>query len=94
MIQTFFAEVTHWTLRDLYPRFNLDKPPRNFKEAKKAIDNQAWAAAYNLEYIGFKEQGVFKAARQEPGIKILDTLTRLQYMEDNDEFIECKHVYA
>ncbi len=46
----------------------------------KAIDNQAWAAAYNLEYIRFKEQGVFKAARQEPGIKILDTLARLQYM--------------
>ncbi len=32
------------------PRINPDKPPRNYKEAMKAIDSQAWAAAYNSEY--------------------------------------------
>jgi hypothetical protein len=36
----------------------------------KAIDSQAWAAAYNLEYIGFKELGVFKVILQQPGIKM------------------------
>jgi hypothetical protein len=44
-----------------------------------AFDNQAWAAAYNAEYIGFKERGVFKVVKPEPGVKILDTLTRLEY---------------
>ncbi len=56
----------------------------------KAIDSQAWAAAYNSEYIGFKELGVFKVERPKPGIKILDTLTRLEYEEDHGEFIKCK----
>ena len=55
-----------------------------------AIDNQAWAAAYNSEYIGFKERGVFKVVKPEPEVKILDTLTRLEYKEDNGEFIKCK----
>ena len=56
-IQAHFAEVKHSTLKDLDPRINPDKPPRNFKAAMAAIDNQAWAAAYNSEYIGFKERG-------------------------------------
>jgi hypothetical protein len=42
--------------------------PRNYKEAMKAIYSQAWAAAYNLEYIRFKEQGIFKVERQKPVI--------------------------
>ncbi len=40
----------------LDPRINPDKPPRNYKEAMKAIDSQAWAAAYDSEYIGFKNE--------------------------------------
>ena len=64
-IQAHFAEVKHHTLKGLDPRINLDKPPRNFKAAMAAIDNQAWAAAYNLEYIGFKKRGVFKVVKPE-----------------------------
>ena len=56
-----------------------------------ALDNQAWVAAYNSEYIGFKEREVFKVVIPKPGIKILDTLTRLEYYkEDNGKFIKCK----
>ncbi len=69
-IQAHFAEITHKSLKVHDPRINLDKPPRVFKEAMKAIDSQAWAAAYNLEYIGFKELGVFKVVLQQPGIKM------------------------
>ena len=89
-LQAHFAEVKHHTLKGLDPRINPDKPPRNFKAAMAAIDNQAWAAAYNSEYIGFKERGVFKVVKPEPGVKILDTLTILEYKEDNREFIKCK----
>ncbi len=60
-IQANFAEIAYRPLRGLDPRINPDKPPRNYKEAMKAINSQAWAAAYNSEYIGFKERGVFKA---------------------------------
>ncbi len=81
-IQANFVEITYRPLRGLDPRINPDEPPRNYKEAMKAIDNQAWAAAYDSENIGFKERGVLKVERPKPGIKMLDTLTRLEYKED------------
>ncbi len=56
----------------------------------KALYSKALATTYNQEYIGFKEQGIFKVVQQQPGFKILDTLTRLEYNEDNCEFIKCK----
>ncbi len=34
----------------------------------KAIDSQAWAAAYHSESIRFKERGVFKVERRKPGV--------------------------
>ncbi len=89
-IQAIFSEISHRPPRGLDLRINLDKQPRNYKEAMKAIDSQAWAFSYNLEYIWFKERGVFRVERPKPGIKILDTLTRLEYKEDNGEFIKCK----
>ncbi len=61
--QANFAEITYRPLRGLDPRINPDKQPRNYKEAMKAIDSQAWAAAYNSEYIRSKERGVFKYLR-------------------------------
>ena len=49
----------------------------------KTLDKQAWAEAYNSEYQGFVERGVFKIVKPEPGVKIHDTITRLEYKEDN-----------
>ncbi len=54
------------------------------------LESKAWAKAYNLEFIGFKEQGVFSVVKQQPGIRVLDMLTRLEYKEDNCKFIKCK----
>ena len=56
----------------------------------KALDKQAWAAAYNSEYLGFKQREVFKIVKPEPGVRIHDILTRLEYKEDNCEFLKCK----
>jgi hypothetical protein len=43
--QANFAGVKHSTLKGLNPRINPDKPPRNLKDAMKALDKQAWAEA-------------------------------------------------
>ena len=56
----------------------------------KALDKQAWAAAYNSEFVGFQQRKVFKVVKPEPGVKIHDTLTRLEYKEDNGEFLKNK----
>ena len=80
----------HRSLKGLDPRINPDKPPRNFGDAMKELDKQAWAAAYNLEYLGFKQREVFKLVKPAPGVRIHDTLTRLEYKEDNSEFLKCK----
>jgi hypothetical protein len=48
----------------------------------KALDKQAWAAAYNSEFVGFQQRKVFKVVKPEPGVKIHDILTRLEYKED------------
>ena len=89
-IHAHFAGVTHRTLRGLDPRINPDKPPRNFRDAMKALDKQAWAVAYNSEFVGFQQRKVFKVVKPEPGVKIHDTLTRLEYKEDNGEFLKNK----
>ncbi len=53
-------------------------------------DKQEWAEEYEKEYRGFKERNAFKIARPRPGVKINDTLTRLEYKEDNGTFRKSK----
>ncbi len=58
----------------------------------KALDKQALAAAYNLEYLGFHQQEVFEIVKQSqgPGVRIHDTVMRLEYKKDNGEFLKWK----
>ncbi len=62
----------------------------------KAHDKQAWASAAQLtiwktlESLGFQQQEIFKIMKQEPRIQIHDTITRLDYKEDNGEFLKYK----
>ncbi len=56
----------------------------------KAVDKQAWAEAYNSEYLGFVERGIFKVVKPEQGVRIHDTITRLVYKEDNGDFLKVK----
>jgi len=64
----FNAGVMHRSLKGLDPRINPDKPPRSFKfgDAMKALDKQAWAAAYNTEYLGVKQRDEFKLVKPAP----------------------------
>ena len=61
------AGVKHLSLKGLDPSINPDKPPRKFGDAMKVLDKQAWAAAYNSEYLGFKQREVFKLVKPAPG---------------------------
>jgi hypothetical protein len=62
------------------------------------LDRQAWADAYDLEYLGFVERGVLKVVETEPGVRIHDTITRLEYKEDICDFLKVKalisHAYT
>jgi hypothetical protein len=59
-------------------------------DAIEALDKQAWATAYNSVYLGFQQREVFKIVKPELGVRIYDTITRLEYKEDNGEFLKCK----
>ena len=43
-----------------------------------------------MEYLGFVERGVFKVVKPEPGTRIHNTITRLEYKEDNSDFLKVK----
>jgi hypothetical protein len=85
--QANFVGVKHSTLKCLDP----DKRPlKNFRDAIKALDKPGWVEAYNLEYLGFVEQGVSKVVKPEPGVRIHNTITKLEYKEDNGDFLKVK----
>ena len=56
----FNAGITHQSLKGLDQKINPEKRPRKFRDVMKVLDKQAWAAAYNSEYLGFKQREVFK----------------------------------
>ena len=57
-IHAHVAGITHQTLKGLDPRIK----PRNFSDAMKALNKQAWAATHNSEFLGFLQREVFKVA--------------------------------
>jgi hypothetical protein len=86
----YFAGISHRTLKGLPQSVDPDRPPKNYKDAMSREDKQDWAEAYDKEYRGFMERKAFKVVRPEKGIKIHDTLTRLEYKEDNGTFLKRK----
>ncbi len=58
-------------------------PDSNYKDAMSRPDNQDGAQAYQKEFQGFKDRGVFATVRPPKGAKILWTTTRLDYKIDN-----------
>ena len=84
----YFAGISHRTLKGLPKSVDPDRPPKNYKDAMSREDKQDWAEAYDKEYRGFMERKAFKVVRPEKGIKIHDTLTRLEYKEDHGTFLQ------
>ena len=58
---------------------NMNKPPKNCRDAMSREERQEWAEAYDLEYQGFLEHGTLKIVLLEQGAKILGTTTRTEY---------------
>ena len=77
-------------MKGLPKSVNPDRPPKNYKDAMSREDKHDWAEAHDKEYRGFMERKAFKAVRPEKGIKVHDTLTRLDYKEDNGTFLQVK----
>jgi hypothetical protein len=75
-------------VKGLLDSIDPNKPPRNYRNAKRREDRQEWAEAYDKEYQGFIEQGTLKIARPEKGAKVLDTTTcaRADYKVTNGVF--------
>ena len=65
---------------------DVNKPPKNFRNAMSREDRQEWAEAYDSEYQGFLEHGTLKVVRFKPGDKILGTTTRTEYKVVNGVF--------
>ena len=58
---------------------DVDKPPKNFRDAMSREHRHEWAEAHGSEYQGFIEHGTLKIVRLKPGDKILGTTTRTEY---------------
>ena len=65
---------------------DVNKPPKNFRDAMSRVDRQERTEAYDSEYQGFLKQETLKIVRLEPADKILGTTTRTDYMVTNGVF--------
>ena len=88
--QAHFAGVAHRTLKGLDPDIDPDRAPKNFKDAMSRKDRQEWAEALNKEYRGFKDRNALAIVKPPKGARILGTLTRWEYKEDNSTLVKYK----
>jgi hypothetical protein len=69
-----FAGISHRTLKSL-PNIDLDRLPKNYRDAMSMADRWEWAEAHDKEYRGFQKWNAFKPVSPEPGLRVHDTLT-------------------
>ncbi len=53
-------------------------------------DRQDWAEALNKEFLGFKEMKAIAIVKPPKGPRILGTLTRWEYKEENGKLVKYK----
>ena len=58
---------------------DVNKQPKNFRDAMSREDRQEWSEAFDSEYQGFLEHRTLKIVQLKPGDKILGTTTRTEY---------------
>jgi hypothetical protein len=71
-----------------YSAINPDQPPKIFKEAMSRSDQENWATAMNKEYLRFKDMDALAIVRPPKGARILGTLTRWEYKEENGKLVK------
>ena len=86
----YMASFNHRPLEGLDPSINPDRPPKNFKDAMSRSDREDWAAAMNKEYLGFKDMKALAIVKPPKGARILGTLTRWEYKEENGKLVKYK----
>ena len=82
------ASAGNRTLKGLDPDIDPDRAPKNFKDAMSRKDRQEWAEALNKEYIGFTDRTALAVVKPPKGERILGTLTRWEYKEDNGRLVK------
>jgi hypothetical protein len=84
------ASACHRTLKVLDQDIDLDHAPKNFKDsdAMSRNDQQEWAEALNKEYRGFKDHNALAVVKSPKGARILETVTRWEYKEDNGRLVK------
>ncbi len=84
------ASAGHSTLKGLDPDIDPDCAPKIFKDAMSRKDRQEWEEALNKEYRGFKDSNALAVVKLPKGARILGTLTRWDYKEDNGRLVKYK----
>ena len=65
------------------PGVDLNKPPKNFKDALSRKDANDWIESYRREYQGFIDRDALEVVPRPKGAKVLGTLTRNEYKTKN-----------
>ena len=69
--------VTEGRRRGVPAEIDVNKPPKNFRDAMSREDLQERAEAYDNEYQ--HEHETLKMVRPEPGVKIIGITTQTEY---------------
>ena len=63
------------------PGVDLNKLPKNFRDALRRIYAPEWTEAYRNEGQGFQDRDALEVVKQQKGAKVLDSITRAEYKQ-------------
>ncbi len=86
----YMASFNHHSLVGLDSAINPHRLPKNFKDAMARRDGEDWAAAMHKEYLRFKDVKAPAIVKPPKGARILETLTRWEYKEENGKLVKYK----
>ena len=83
-------EPTIPPLKGLADGIDPTKPPKNFKDAMSRPDAEEWRQAFDEEFQGFIDRGVFVPVYPRHGETIVGTTTRTEYKSEGGPFTKRK----